>query len=107
VALQGGRQRVESLESERQRDVCLPIYSSHGRIADHFDGRYREYPGKPHWWPFVLNSEEVQAFIDAAVLSSMLDNRPRSSTFTLTVAIPAESGSLHGWQIESIKVPGR
>jgi hypothetical protein len=37
----------------------------------------------------------------------MTGNRPRSRAFTLTVAIPAESGPLHGWQIESVEVPGR
>jgi hypothetical protein len=33
--------------------------------------------------------------------------RTRSKTFTLTVAVPAESGSLHGWKIERLSVPGR
>ena len=31
----------------------------------------------------------------------------QSDAFTLTVTIPAESGPLHGWSIEQLKIPGR
>jgi hypothetical protein len=31
----------------------------------------------------------------------------QSDVFTLTVTIPAESGSLHGWSIEQLRIPGR
>jgi len=48
----------------------------------------------------------VQNFLDSTVALSMLP-RSRSKSFTLTVAIPIESGSLHGWQIESLDLPGR
>jgi hypothetical protein len=46
-----------------------------------------------------------------AFLNSVLDNeRPParcSATFTLTAAAPAETGSLHGWRILNLVVPGR
>ncbi|KAH9925275.1 uncharacterized protein B0H18DRAFT_1170833 [Fomitopsis serialis] len=32
---------------------------------------------------------------------------PSPDSFTLTVSIPAESGSLHGWRIHQLLVPGR
>ena len=35
------------------------------------------------------------------------DARVQSDAFTLTVTIPAESGPLHGWSIEQLKIPGR
>lgn len=76
-------------------------------IIDHFDCSYLEYSDQPHWWPSVLNNEKVQTFIDAAVSSSTSGNELPFRAFTLTVAIPAESGPMHGWQIESVQVPGR
>lgn len=66
--------------------------------------RYREIPGQPHWWPSVFDNNQVQSFIDSIIYGI---SRPRSHQFTLTVAIPVESGSLHGWTIESIHIPGR
>jgi hypothetical protein len=73
----------------------------------HVDDRYRESLGQPHWWPSVLKNDEVQSFIDAAVSKSASGSKDRSKAFTLTVAIPSESGSFHGWKIESLEVPGR
>ncbi|KAJ6488662.1 hypothetical protein C8R47DRAFT_490907 [Mycena vitilis] len=64
---------------------------------------FREDPEKLHWYPSVLKNDQVQAFLDD-VLSR---RRSRSSTFTLTVAVPAESGSLHGFNIERLGIPGR
>ncbi|KAH7927731.1 hypothetical protein BV22DRAFT_1110944 [Leucogyrophana mollusca] len=66
---------------------------------------YREDPGKPHWYYTVLKNKQVQAFLD-----SVLDpgaSLQRSRSFTLTVAVPSESGSLHGWRILALEVPGR
>ncbi|KAI0005870.1 hypothetical protein BJV74DRAFT_761059, partial [Russula compacta] len=67
---------------------------------------YREEPGQGHWYPFVLRNAQVKAFLD-----SVLDEErppPRHSvTFTLTAAVPAETGSLHGWRILNLLVPGR
>ena len=60
----------------------------------------------PHWYPSVLKNADVQAFLDS-VLESPNRARIRSGSFTLTVANPFESGTLHGWQIEILEVPGR
>lgn len=81
--------------------------------------RYHEDPGRPHWYPEVLCNERVQAFLDRVYFS--LPPRPvmkapsthlpmsqerKETNFTLTVAVPAESGSLNGWQILALTIPG-
>ena len=67
---------------------------------------YREEPGQGHWYPSVFKNPQVKVFLD----SNLDDNRPPprcSATFTLTCAVPAETGSLHGWRILNLVVPGR
>ncbi|TFK46034.1 hypothetical protein OE88DRAFT_1729383 [Heliocybe sulcata] len=64
----------------------------------------KEDPGMPHWYPSVLANEDVQAFLDRAI--SAIPS-PKLNSYALTVAIPAESGSYHGWRIESLLSPGR
>ncbi|KAJ7702393.1 hypothetical protein B0H17DRAFT_923464 [Mycena rosella] len=67
---------------------------------------FREDARQLHWYPSVLKNDQVQTFLDRILQTSSLP-RPRSKSFTLTVAVPAESGSLHGWKIERLSVPGR
>ncbi len=57
----------------------------------------------------MFKNDEVAAFV-----SSTLSGRDVSAsdaagmrTFTLTVAIPSNSGSLHGWSIHRLNIPGR
>jgi hypothetical protein len=67
-----------------------------------------EVPGRDHWWDEVLSNDKVQKFLD--------DNlSPRSSfteaaspkSFTFTITTPAECGSLYGWRVDEVKIPGR
>jgi hypothetical protein len=67
--------------------------------------RLREDPGKGHWYSSVLNNSEVESFVNEMAIPA--DRRVQSDAFTLTVTIPAESGPLHGWSIEQLKIPGR
>ena len=67
--------------------------------------RLREDPGKGHWYSSVLDNSEVESFIDEMMTPG--GRRVQSDDFTLTVTIPAESGPLHGWSIEQLKIPGR
>jgi hypothetical protein len=67
---------------------------------------FREEPGQGHWYPSVFKNAHVQAFLDS-VLGEERRPARRSPTFTLTTAIPAETGSLHGWRTLSLLVPGR
>lgn len=67
---------------------------------------YHEEPGRGHWYPSVFKNPQVKAFLD----SILDDNRPPprcSATFTLTSAVPAITGSFHGWCILNLVVPGR
>jgi hypothetical protein len=65
-----------------------------------------EQPGAPHWYPSVLNSPNVQTFLSAA-LEDVSRPPAWASQITLTVAIPSESGSFHGFTIRELEVPGR
>ncbi|KAI5835596.1 hypothetical protein K523DRAFT_368134 [Schizophyllum commune Tattone D] len=100
----------------------IPIYAVHGGADENVsvwhtrelvstlktlnpraDVTYREDPGQPHWYEGIFD-ERVDAFIERA-LSASPSSAPE--TFTLTIASPTESGSLHGWAVEELAVPGR
>ncbi|KAJ3788745.1 hypothetical protein GGU10DRAFT_345240, partial [Lentinula aff. detonsa] len=70
---------------------------------------FLEFLDQPHWFPSVLNNEQVQSFIDQLLDRGELDTQPTTDpeAFTLTVAIPAESGSMRGWHVEKLLIPGR
>ncbi|TFL01448.1 hypothetical protein BDV98DRAFT_593331 [Pterulicium gracile] len=67
------------------------------------DIEMREVPGENHWFDTVIDNEVVQAFFDRA--PSNISEPTRE--FTLTVSIPSESGSLHGWRVRRLSIPGR
>ncbi|KAI6117595.1 hypothetical protein EDD16DRAFT_1520024 [Pisolithus croceorrhizus] len=88
--------------------VGTPILALHG---------YHEDPGRPHWYPEVFKSDCVQAFLDrlyspspVPVLHRISDGNAasarRQGRFTLTVAVPHESGSMHGWRVCALSTPG-
>ncbi|KAJ7756820.1 hypothetical protein DFH07DRAFT_473596 [Mycena maculata] len=93
-------------------DDNVPVWHSREIVSvletwnDDANVTFREDARQLHWYPTVLKNDQVQAFLDAVLQSSSLP-RPRSKSFTLTVAVPSESGSLHGWKIERLTVPGR
>ncbi|ESK87531.1 transmembrane protein [Moniliophthora roreri MCA 2997] len=66
---------------------------------------FKEDPGESHWYPTVFDNDQVQSFLDRIIEAPVPQSIPRD--FTLTVAIPADSGSMHGWQIQRLSVPGR
>ncbi|KAH9946364.1 uncharacterized protein BXZ73DRAFT_37690 [Epithele typhae] len=66
---------------------------------------YREDPGEPHWYDSLFAREDVASFLSANLASEKSVTLPLS--FTLTVAIPSDSGTMHGWAIQSLSVPGR
>ncbi|KAG2020554.1 hypothetical protein CC2G_005880 [Coprinopsis cinerea AmutBmut pab1-1] len=67
--------------------------------------RLKEDPGQGHWYSSVLNNEEVQTFLESH--SSLNTTREVPQSFELTVSNPTESGSLYGFQIQSLSIPGR
>ncbi|KAJ3842899.1 hypothetical protein F5878DRAFT_348438 [Lentinula raphanica] len=65
-----------------------------------------EFLDQPHWFPSVLNNDQVQSFIDH-LLNTQSPDVASEESFTMTVAIPAESNSMRGWHVEKLFVPGR
>ena len=69
---------------------------------------FREDPGKLHWYAGLFDNADVRDYI-----CTILDGEQASGVgsqpdkFTLTVSIPSESGSLHGWRILQLLIPGR
>lgn len=81
------------------------------------DITHYEDPGRPHWYPEMLKSNRVQAFLDRLYspspeppLNHNSDNNStsarRQDRFTLTVSIPHESGPMCGWRICALSTPG-
>lgn len=71
------------------------------------DVTYHEEPGQPHWWPEALKNTRVQVFIARVCCSSTGAPKIKRHKFTLTVAVPAESGPMEGWRVHALEVPGR
>lgn len=66
----------------------------------------KEDKGQLHFYPTVLNNSQVQDFVTGLLISH--ESRMQTlEQFTLTVFRPEESGTLNGWRIEEVKVPGR
>ncbi|KAL1730124.1 hypothetical protein EV714DRAFT_284474 [Schizophyllum commune] len=101
----------------------IPIYAIHGDADENVpvwhtrelvstlktlnpkaDVTYREDLGQPHWYNEIFD-KRVDAFIERVLTSTSDSESP--DRFTLTVASPTESGSLHGWAVEELAVPGR
>ncbi|KAF7800246.1 hypothetical protein EIP86_011493 [Pleurotus ostreatoroseus] len=102
------------LIQSRGADENVPVWHSRALIdvlkTWNPDGnvKFREDPGKRHWYPEVFNNTPVQEFINQTIRDFDENaGKAPSRKFTLTVAVPSESGSLHGWRIESLRVPGR
>ncbi|THH05576.1 hypothetical protein EW145_g4691 [Phellinidium pouzarii] len=66
---------------------------------------FHEDEGQPHWYPEVFQGAHVENFLDA-MLDPDLKRDPQPVHFTLTVIDPAHSGSLHGWKIDALLIPG-
>ncbi|KAJ6606577.1 hypothetical protein DFH09DRAFT_1242069 [Mycena vulgaris] len=100
LAVHGGSDDNVPVWHSREAVNVLQAWNAEANVT------FREDARQLHWYPSVLKNDQVQSFLDGALQTSSLP-RPRSKSFTLTVAVPAESGSLHGWKIERLSVPGR
>ncbi|KAJ3553575.1 hypothetical protein NM688_g3536 [Phlebia brevispora] len=72
------------------------------------DVQYQEDPHQPHCYSTVFDNAKVKTFINRTITQSQ-ESTPNTKPwkFTLTVAIPSESDSLHGFRILNLEVPGR
>ncbi|KAJ7236724.1 hypothetical protein B0H12DRAFT_124090 [Mycena haematopus] len=100
LAVHGGNDDNVPVWHSREAVSVLLAWNADANVT------FKEDARQLHWYPSVLKNNQVQAFLDD-VLQTASRNRPSSKAFTLTVAVPAESGSLHGWKIERLSVPGR
>jgi len=99
LAIHGGKDENVPVWHTREMFSVLKTLRVDANIS------YKEDQGQSHWYPSVFDNNIVQEWI-----KSTLDAEAQishHSRFTLTVAIPRDSGSLHGWRIESLQVPGR
>lgn len=104
------REAVSALKSWRPSAnvVCVIVFRRlfiHLTLIRHSSQSFKEDPGEGHWYPNVLKNPTVQQFLDEALESYGVVKQ--SESFTLTVANPRECGSLHGWKIDHLTVPGR
>ncbi|KAI0340686.1 hypothetical protein BDW22DRAFT_1360117 [Trametopsis cervina] len=70
------------------------------------DITFKEDTGQPHCYETAFANTDVQAFIDRVLDQEALRITKSTHEFTLTVAIPSDSGSLHGFRILELKTPG-
>ncbi|KAF7311632.1 hypothetical protein MKEN_01066400 [Mycena kentingensis (nom. inval.)] len=98
LAIHGGDDDNVPVWHSREYVSVLETWNPQANVS------FREEPGRSHWYSDIIANEHVQAFMDGVFASG---RRQRSSSFTLTVAIPDESGPLHGLKIERLVTPGR
>ncbi|KIM48997.1 hypothetical protein M413DRAFT_92377 [Hebeloma cylindrosporum] len=99
LAIHGGDDENVPVWHSREAFATLKSWSPSANIS------FREDPGQGHWYPNVLNNSEVQDFVDDVTYSSRISIP--SQSFTLTVTAPQDCGSLHGWRINQVTIPGR
>ncbi|KAI0822633.1 hypothetical protein BC628DRAFT_1326905 [Trametes gibbosa] len=101
LAIHGGDDDNVPVWHTREAVSVLKTWNPNANIT------YREDPGELHWYPSLFANDQVRSFVSSVIGQSGRKDTPTSQSFTLTVAIPADSGSLHGWSIHRLSVPGR
>lgn len=99
LAIHGGDDENVPVWHSREAMSILRTWSPDVHATFHEDAK------KGHWYPSILNNGRVQRFLDSVIDIRCLESNVME--FTLTVSIPSESGSLRGWKIESLSIPGR
>ncbi|KIK18302.1 hypothetical protein PISMIDRAFT_30538 [Pisolithus microcarpus 441] len=111
LALHGGADDNVPTWHTRELVVVLKTWDRDAEIT------YYEDSGRPHWYPEIFKSDRVRAFLDRLYspspvppLRRISDGIPasarRQGRFTLTVAVPHESGSMYGWRVCALSTPG-
>ncbi|KAH9901635.1 hypothetical protein C8Q73DRAFT_678452 [Cubamyces lactineus] len=100
LAIHGGEDDNVPVWHTREAISVLKTWNSQANVT------FREDPGELHWYPSVFANKQVQTFL-STTLEQSSDDEKTSRSFTLTVAAPSDSGSLHGWSILRLGVPGR
>ncbi|KAG8701838.1 hypothetical protein FRC09_005109 [Ceratobasidium sp. 395] len=94
-------------------DENVPVWHSRERMAlvkswnPDADINFTEVPEKPHFWPTVFFDEPVSSKISELVASPYAALRSQQTPFTFTIVWPSESGSMGGWRVRELTIPGR
>ncbi|GLB35159.1 putative prolyl oligopeptidase family protein [Lyophyllum shimeji] len=67
----------------------------------------KEDEGQDHWYSTLFDNDRVQNFLNSLLTKEPSLKSETTNHFTLTVSDPDASGSLRGWKIESLLLPGR
>ncbi|KAG7092176.1 hypothetical protein E1B28_008545 [Marasmius oreades] len=98
-AIHGGDDDNVPVWHSRELVSVLKQWNSNSSVT------FKEDPGQLHFYPTVFDNEQTQAFLDQVLAT--FSPHPASKSFTLTVALPSDSGTLHGWRVDRLSVPGR
>ncbi|KAH7107482.1 hypothetical protein BKA62DRAFT_683529 [Auriculariales sp. MPI-PUGE-AT-0066] len=108
LALHGGSD--ENVPTYHTRELVSTI-RTWSKISGYGDPHlsFIEMPGRPHWFDgYFASVPETQQFLDVATrLSSMPQYPLPPCQWTHTVMWPGETGSLHGFRVLEVEVPGR
>ncbi|KAH8829622.1 hypothetical protein DL96DRAFT_1792502 [Flagelloscypha sp. PMI_526] len=98
LAIHGGDDDNVPTWHSREAFNVLKAWNTHANVT------YKEDAGQLHWYNGVVDNKESRTFID-----NLLHHQQSKEwvSFTLTVSIPAEQGSLHGIRILELEMPGR
>ncbi|KAK2467077.1 hypothetical protein APHAL10511_001335 [Amanita phalloides] len=69
------------------------------------DVLYQEAKGQGHWYSSVFRNGTVRSFLNKILLEPSQNVTPK--IFTISVASPAEQGSVYGWRVKQLIIPGR
>jgi predicted esterase len=94
-------------------DDNVPAY--HSRLMHQLlpesesESTYHEMEGKPHYWDGVMTTQPLAGFIERhlAQEADRVNTTSRVDTFTVTTMNPADTGSLHGFRILGLAIPGQ
>ncbi|KAM0747755.1 alpha/beta-hydrolase [Meredithblackwellia eburnea MCA 4105] len=96
----GGNDDNVPVQNSRQLVTAVELWNGPSAQIEFF-----EVDGEGHWFDNVLNTPEIDQFLDSAFESE--NPIPENFTFTITCANPSEMGSKLGFRILELETPGR
>ncbi|KAG8951110.1 hypothetical protein FRC04_006769 [Tulasnella sp. 424] len=93
-------------------DTNVPAYHSRTAVQvvkswnREADIELLEVPGRDHWWDEVF-TDPKRAEVLSRLVKEPVNNDIALKNFTMTVMWPHESGSMGGWRVLAVEVPGR
>ncbi|GJJ12463.1 hypothetical protein Clacol_006705 [Clathrus columnatus] len=101
LAIHGGADENVPVWHSRELVSLVKSWKADAPISLH------EEPGQSHWYSTVFSSTRFLEFLDAVLSRNNDTFYSGVHQFTLTVADSKSSGSLHGFSIKELVIPGR